>query len=80
MCRPTLASDGMTWPILQNYAPSCLATKASNRHDYAHARAYLASLTVDMVKSFFLFSFIFSFLFLILNSTGGMGSMEAMAA
>ncbi len=48
--------------MLGNYAPNKIAVRAPNRHDYAHARAYLASLNTDMVihlpHSFLSFIFI----------------------
>ncbi len=48
--------------MLGNYAPNKIAVRAPNRHDYAHVRAYLASLNADMViylpHSFLSFTFI----------------------
>ncbi|KAK9291212.1 hypothetical protein L1049_009400 [Liquidambar formosana] len=47
---PCLDNEIQEWPILGNYAPNKIAVRAPNRHDYAHARAYLASLNADMVE------------------------------
>ncbi|KAK9275147.1 hypothetical protein L1049_022406 [Liquidambar formosana] len=60
LCRPSLAEETIEWPTLKNYSPSYVSIRAANRHDYAFARAHLASLTADMVK-FFPYSFPFPF-------------------